>query len=27
MATWTSGVPTNAAYQVLIDMEIAGPLA
>jgi hypothetical protein len=27
MATWRSGVPTNAAYQVLIDMEIAGPLA
>jgi hypothetical protein len=24
-ATWTSGVPTNAAYQVLIDLEIAGP--
>jgi hypothetical protein len=22
-----SRVPTNAAYQVLIDMEIAGPLA
>lgn len=27
MATWTSGVPTNAAYQVLIDLEIAGPNA
>jgi Glycosyl hydrolases family 16 len=27
VATWTSRVPTNAAYQVLIDMEIAGPLA
>jgi hypothetical protein len=27
MATWTSGVPTNAAYQVLIDNEIAGPSA
>jgi hypothetical protein len=27
MASWTSGVPTHAAYQVLIDMEIAGPNA
>ena len=27
MATYTSGVPTNAAYQVLIDVEIAGPNA
>lgn len=27
MATWTSGVPTNAAYQVLIDVEVAGPNA
>jgi hypothetical protein len=27
MATWTSGVPTNAAYQVLVDLEIAGPNA
>lgn len=24
MATWTSGVPTDAQYQVLIDLEIAG---
>jgi hypothetical protein len=27
MATWTTGVPTNARYQVLIDLEIAGPKA
>ena len=27
MASWTTGVPTNAKYQVLIDMEIAGPSA
>lgn len=25
MATWTSGVPTGAPYQLLIDLEIAGP--
>jgi hypothetical protein len=27
LATWTSGVPTNAPYQLLIDVEIAGPNA
>lgn len=25
MASWTSGVPTNAAYQLIVDFEIAGP--
>jgi hypothetical protein len=27
MATWTSGVPTNAPYQLLMDLEIASSLA
>ena len=27
MAQWTTGVPTNAAYELIMDMEIAGPLA
>ncbi len=27
MATWTENVPTNAAYQVNIDLAIGGPMA
>ncbi|HEX5452740.1 MAG TPA: hypothetical protein VFX06_03010 [Stellaceae bacterium] len=25
MAQWTTGVPTNAAYEVIMDLEMAGP--
>ncbi|HEX5454688.1 MAG TPA: glycoside hydrolase family 16 protein [Stellaceae bacterium] len=27
MAQWTSGVPTNAAYELVMDLEMAGPQA